>query len=239
VLVVVGAVETESALRAISERYDKFGAGVVTRDRGPDEEPHHEFRWRELAGDVQQTRLEIGWRTQPTLHADTPALDLLAIVLGQGRAARLYRRVRDAGLVSGISASNYTPTDVGVFGVSAEVEPAETRAALQAIFETVALREPITADEIARAKSVIEARMLRSLETMEGQANFLAEWQSAGDWRLGFKYLADLLVLDADVLMDVAHRYLVPERAAVLAYRPDSAAPIASDAAEVGRWLNA
>jgi zinc protease len=239
VLVVAGAVETESALQAIAARYGALRGGNVARDRGPDEEPHNQFRWRELAGDVQQTRLEIGWRTQPTLHADTPALDLLAVVLGQGRASRLYQRVRDRGLVSGISASNYTPTDVGVFGVSAEVEPAETRAALLAILETVRLHDPITRDEIDRAQSVIEARMLRGLETMEGQANFLAEWQSAGGWRLGFEYLDELLALDAQALMDVAGRYLRPERAAVLAYRPNDAAPIASNEAELRAWVGA
>jgi zinc protease len=91
----------------------------------------------------------------------------------------------------------------------------------------------IERDEIDRAQSIVEARMLRSLETMEGQANFLAEWQSAGDWRLGFQYLDNLLALRAEEVASAAARYLTPERAAVLAYRPTGAPQIAANATEL------
>ena len=233
-LVVAGAVDTEEAFAAIAERYAGVRNGAVERDRGPAEPERTEFRWRELFGDVKQTRLEIGWRTAPMLHADTPALDLLAVILGQGRASRLYRNVRDTGLASAISAHNYTPTELGVFGVSAEVEPRDTYRALRAIFETVAgVAAGISQDEIDRAQSIVEARMLRSLETMEGQANFIAEWQSAGDWRLGFEYFDNLLGLTASDVCDVAARYLTPDRAGVLAYRPATAPVIAGSAAEL------
>jgi zinc protease len=226
-LVVAGAVDTDATLAAIKQRYGALRGGEVARDRGPAEPERTGFRWRELSGDVKQTRLEIGWRTQPTLHEDTPALDLLAVILGQGRAARLYRNVRDTGLASGVSAHNYTPTELGVFGVSAEVEPPDTKAALAAIFDTVAtVAQDVQPDEVERAQSIVEARMLRSLETMEGQANFIAEWQGVGDWHLGFEYLERLLSLQSGEVADVAARYLSRERAAVLAYRPTNAPAI-------------
>jgi predicted Zn-dependent peptidase len=52
-----------------------------------------------------------------------PALDALAAVAGQGRASRLYRGVRERGLASGVDAYNYTPTEMGVFGIGLECEP--------------------------------------------------------------------------------------------------------------------
>jgi zinc protease len=239
-LVVVGAVDAADAFREIEQHYGGLRNGVVARNRGPAEPERNAFRWRELSGDVKQTRLEIGWRTQPTLHADTPALDLLAVILGQGRASRLYRNVRDTGLATGVTAHNYTPTEIGVFGVSAEVEPADTIAALRAIFATVAdAAQTLERAEMERAQSIVEARMLRSLETMEGQASFIAEWQSAGDWRLGFDYLDRLLAMRADDVTDVASRYLTPDRAGVLAYRPAAAPPIAADAAELRTRMEA
>ena len=231
VIAVAGAVDTGAAIKAIEQRYGPLRAGQPPRDRGPAEPERQEFRYREMTGDVRQTRVEIGWRTQPTLHADTPALDVLSVVLGQGRAARLYRQVRDTGLAAGISANNYTPTELGVFGVSAEVEPADTHASLRAIFRTIAgAHEGIAADELTRAQSIIEARMLRGLESMEGQANFLAEWQGLGDWRLGLAYLDQAMALTPAQIADVARRYLTLDRAAVLAYRPASADLIAADA---------
>src|SRR5205814_10352585 len=69
------------------------------------------FRYRDMSGDIGQTQLAFGWRTPGTLHIDTPALDLLAMVLGAGRASRLYRAVRERKLASGVSAYDYTPTE--------------------------------------------------------------------------------------------------------------------------------
>jgi zinc protease len=239
VLVIAGDVDEDAALREVQERYSSLRAGPAKRNRGPQEPERAEFRWRELSGDVTQTRVEIGWRTQSLLHADTPALDLFAVVLGQGRASRLYREVRDVGLAAAVSAHHYTPTDLGVFGVSAEVQPADTRAAITAVFRSlVAALDEVTYDEVARAQSIVEARMLRGLETMEGKAHFLAEWQSVGDWRLGFRYLEQMMALQPAQLVEAARTYLTPGRAALLAYRPASAPSIASTD-EMRQWVGA
>ena len=57
---------------------------------------------------------------------------VLAIALGHGRASRLYREVRDAGHATAISTYSYTPGDLGIFGISIELEPDDTDAALRA-----------------------------------------------------------------------------------------------------------
>src|SRR5262249_11032300 len=148
-------------------------------------------RLREQAGDIVQTHLEIGWPTPGPLHEDTASLDLLSLVLGQGRASRLYRGVREAGLVHAIGARNYTPTELGVFQISAELNQEDAHSALQATAGIVRdAADHIDNGEIERARSVIEARALRRLESMEGQANYLAEWEALGDWQLGGQYLA-------------------------------------------------
>jgi zinc protease len=169
--------------------------------------------------------MEFGWHTVPTLHADTPALDMLAVVLGQGRASHLYRQVREAGLASGVSAHNYTPTELGVFGITAEAEPPDVERCLRAITATLErVRAGHIADaDVARAQSILEARLLRGLETMEGQANFLAEWEALGDWRLGFDYMDQMRALTAADLARAAQRYLPLEHAALALYRPAAA----------------
>jgi zinc protease len=81
--------------------------------------------------------------------------------------------------------------------------------------------------------------MLRSLETMEGQANFLAEWQAAGSWRLGFDYLAQLLALEPQQVKKVAQQYLTPDRASIVVYRPQGEPALAESATEARSWLAA
>jgi len=179
--------------------------------------------------------LELGWRTPASAHPDTPVLDLLAAVLGQGRASRLYRGVRELGLATSIGSGNYTPTELGVFGISAELHAEDALAALEAIAREVeSVRgAPVASRELERAKNLVEARMIRRLETAEGQANMLADWQALGDWRLAEEYLDRLLEASAQEVQRVAAEYLAPDQATALVYRPRGAPPLGLDAAEL------
>ena len=200
VLVVVGDVDPDDAMSEIVSRYGALPAGEPTRIPGPDEAGTAGFRYREWTGDIGQTQLAFGWRTPGTTHPDTPALDLLAAVIGSGRASRLYRAVRERRLASSISAYNYTPTESGVFVVHAETQPANTADAARAEWEQLrAVRDGDLGElEIERAKRIYESQWVRRLEDMEGQANFLAEWEALGDWRMGDRYFERLMTATRD-----------------------------------------
>ena len=240
ILVIAGDVEPATALREVEQRYGTLPAGEVERDAGPRESGKPGFRYRELDGDVAQTQFAIGWRTPGTLHADTPLLDLLSVVMGSGRASRLYRAVRERSLAQGISAYDYTPTELGVFVIHAESRrDTAVDAARETWRQVAALREnaPL-AIEVERAKRVYESRWLRRLESMEGQANHLAEWEALGGWQKGDEYLARLMSATPDELRDVAARWLDPAHAVMVTYRPRGTAPLAPNAAAARAFLD-
>jgi zinc protease len=227
-IVIVGDVAAERAFEVAGRCYAGMAAGAVERDRGPDEPPRTGFRFTELQGDIVRTLIEWGWRTPGTLHTDTPTLDVLAVALGQGRASRLYRHVRESGAVSAIGAWSYTTSATGVFGIGMELQPEAADAALgrtAAVLED-ALERGFTDAEAARARAILEARLLHRLETMEGQASFLADWQAHGDWTLAQVYLDRVSAVTPAMLHDAARRYLTPANATVLAYRPHHTAPV-------------
>ena len=225
IVVIAGDVDPERAFDLTSRHYGHMDAGEPVRDTGEPEPPRREFRYREIDGDIAQTHVELGWHSPGRMHADTPALDVLATVLGTGRASRLYRHVRDAGHVATISAFNYNPGDIGVFGIGAELDPEDADDALRAIAGVIqdVRSSGFSADELERARNILEARMLRRTETAEGQANLIADWQAAGDWRLADQYLARALAVTPHELHDVAQRYLDPGALTLLLYRPSSA----------------
>jgi zinc protease len=239
VLSIVGAVEPDEALREVERLYGGLAGGTPTRSPGPTEEGTGGFRYRELTGDVGQTQLAMGWRTPGTLHVDTPALDLLATVLGAGRASRLYRAVRERKLASAISAYDYTPTELGVFVIHAETPPSMVRRAAAATWDQLRrAREVGVGDyEVTRAKRLYESRWVRRLEDMEGQANYLAEWEALGDWRLGDWYVERLLTTTNEQMVEVATRYLSPEQAGIIVYRPADSEPVAADADTMLAWM--
>ena len=163
ILVISGNVDPDKALTRVKELYGSLPPGDIARSRGPAEPDRHEFRYRELAGDIAQSQLVIGWNTPGSLDPDTPVLDIAASVLGTGRASRLYRAVREKKLASSVSAYDYTPTDLGVFVVHAETEPELTAVAARVMWDQVRqLREHrVEDDELQRVKRIFEARWVR------------------------------------------------------------------------------
>ena len=240
VLCIVGDVNPGDAMREVVSRYGALPAGEPARVPGPVEEGTAGFRYREWTGDIGQAQVAFGWRTPATLDPVTPALDILATLLAGGRASRLYRAVRERKLASSVSAYDYTPTSLGVFVVHAETPPEHVADAARAVWAQLrTLREHGVDDaELVRAKRLYESRWVRRLEDMEGQANYLAEWEALGDWRRGDEYLERALAVTSEELTMLARRFLDPDQAAVVAYRPDGATPLAADAAAMRALLD-
>src|SRR6476661_8709918 len=79
------------------------------------------------------------------------------------------------------------------------------------------LREgPIEPAEIERVRRIFEARWIRRLESMEGQANHLVEWAALGGWQRGDEYDERFMSTTAEEVHAVANRYLTPERAGIV-----------------------
>ena len=241
ILSISGDVDPADALRRVTGLYGQLESGEPVRHPGPAEPEHDGFRYRELSGDIAQSQLVIGWRTPGTLDPDTAVLDVAASVLATGRASRLYRSVREKKLASSVTAYDYTPTEIGVFVVHAETEPENTAEAAAVIWDQLhqlrvgALEE----NELTRVRRIFEARWVRRLETAEGRANYLAEWEALGGWRLGEEYFEQFMSASADDVQRVTRKYLAEEKAAALVYRPASSPVVAQGGADMRRLLAA
>ncbi|MEX2110852.1 MAG: pitrilysin family protein [Gemmatimonadaceae bacterium] len=232
ILSISGDIDVEDAIARVTELFGGLESNEPVRKPGPAEPDHAGFRYRELSGDIAQSQLVVGWRTPGTLHPDTPALDVAASLLATGRASRLYRAVRERKLASTISAYDYTPTELGVFVVHAETEPEKIVDAARAIWHELRVLRDERAEhhELERVRRIFEARWVRRLETAEGRANYLAEWEALGDWRLGQNYFDRFMSVDGEQVQRVVSTHLPAQKAAAIIYRPEGAPVIAGDA---------
>jgi zinc protease len=239
VLAIVGDIEPQQATALAERLYGSLPDAPVSRSASPQESGVPGFRVREWEGDLAQSELLLGWRTPALAHRDTPALDMLATALTGGRSSRLVRAARDRRLVSSVSAYDYTPTDLGVFVVHAGARPAKAGAAMRAIWDQIRrVRDgELQPGEVDRARCLVEAQWLRRLESADGQANFLAAWELRGDWAHGVDYHESLFAVDAAHITEAAARWLDPDQASVIAYRPRGTAPLGADADDVRRML--
>jgi zinc protease len=222
IVAITGAFDPDTALELARAAYGDWPAAPGALDQSPEEPPRREVRGRTLRGDVTHAELVLGWRTVPPLHQDAPALDLAAAVLGLGRGSWLYRALRQEGIVTSVSAHNYTPTELGVFSVSADLTPEKLPQAVERIAESVSrltLLGP-SPDELERARTLLRARWARQLESMEGKGSAFAAAEALDHVSFLDREYEALGSVGPDEVRSAATRYLQPDNVSAVAYLP-------------------
>ncbi|HLX60140.1 MAG TPA: pitrilysin family protein [Planctomycetota bacterium] len=163
----------------------------------------------------QVPKLMLGYPGIPERHDDLYAMDLLASILGDGRSSRLYREVKDKGLVTDIAASDYTPIYKGFFMVNASADAGKIDAARAAILKVLedAKKIPPTPEELARAKQKMKTARVMAQMTCDGLASALgSDWFVAGDLDFSDQYVDRIQKVEAAEIMRVAAKYLLAEK---------------------------
>ena len=162
--------------------------------------------------DVSEARLQLGWAIPAMEHVDTPALDLLAAVLGGGESSRLVRRLqRELGLVNEVSAGAWTPQDPGLFVLSATMPPERICDAVTAILAELraCCRAPVDVEELLRVQRQVEVDGVFQRETAQGRAKRLGYYEAmAGGIDAEERYLERMAACTPERLRAVAERYL-------------------------------
>lgn len=177
---------------------------------------------------VPASRISMAWKCPPLDHADAPACEALAVMLGRGRASRLYRTLReDRGLALEISAFCWTvPGRDGLLAISADVAPEKRDGLVEAIHrEMAALQTDPLDDDLAKAKRQIAASQFRSLTTASGRASDLASnWHEARDLDFTRRRIDAIQRVTADDIRRAA-RLLTDERLTLTVLDPLDAPP--------------
>ncbi len=183
--------------------------GPVTRTQEP------EFTGRRILlreDDVNEVYLNLAFPIPSALHEDTPPLDVLAMISGQGEASQLTLELkRRRGLVNAIHAWAYTPKDPGLFTVSLTLPKEKLEEALEETVRILAriCRTPPSIDELRTVQALIESENIYQRETVQGLARKLGFYESgAGGIEREAEYYARVAALTPADIHRVAERYL-------------------------------
>ncbi|MGO8837069.1 MAG: M16 family metallopeptidase [Limisphaerales bacterium] len=227
--VVVGDVKNSEVLAQIRRAYEKSRARALPPVVLP-EEPEQTAA-REV---VEEAPIELGhfhfaWHIPDLRHPDVPVLDVLAVLLGNGRSSRLFQQVREKqGVVHHVDAWTYSPGSAGLFGMSAIVDAEKFTAARDAILAEVEKMKtsPVSASELSKAVKQFMTATLAMRKTMEGQAqNLGSNWLAATDLNFSERYLAAVKRVRPDDVLRVAREYLTAENRTLYALLPNDTAP--------------
>jgi zinc protease len=228
IVAIAGGVSGELALRLARESFEGWEPAVSPMDPSPDEPRIREVRARTLQGDVRKAELVLGWRGVPPLDVAAAPLEVAATILGSGRASWLYQRLREPGIVSSIGAWHFAPTEVGVFGIDAELDGGALDAALSGVAACLArLREkgPGPGD-LDRARVLLRARWAHRFESAEGRATALAGAEALGGIHLVDEMFEQVLAVDAESVRRAAEEWLDPGSVCGVAYLPSGSAEL-------------
>ncbi|MBN1257147.1 MAG: insulinase family protein, partial [Planctomycetes bacterium] len=138
-VVVAGAVKAEGAIKEIAISFANLKRGMVHHPAMPPVPRQTSSKWaEESSAKINKLYLSVGHHTVTLDHPDLFALDVAADILGAGRTSRLYRSLREQGLVQGVYAYSHTPAyNAGVFGIGATLEEENLPAVLSTLVEEI------------------------------------------------------------------------------------------------------
>lgn len=211
-LVLVGDLDTEAALRKVESAFGRLSPGAPPLpDHSAEPEQICERRlsipWRS-----EVPRLAIAWHAPSIGHADSFALQLLATVLAEGKASRLYQRLVEADRSATFVSADYSEAlEATLFYIRAEsrgnVPPEAVEASVLNEVQRIA-RHGITGRELERAKRQIEAQFVFSMERALDQAMLLGQTQTLASLDYIDSYLPRILQVSSDQVAAVCARYL-------------------------------
>jgi predicted Zn-dependent peptidase len=133
--------------------------------------------------DLQQQLVDIGFPGVSYADPDRYAAEVLGTILGDSTGSRLYWEVQETGLAEGVGGDYMAMDGTGMLIISASLQPAKTPRALEAIRGVVQRlqREPITEDELRRAKTKLMSRLVMSGESTNSRMlSLCGSWLALG-----------------------------------------------------------
>lgn len=181
-----------------------------------------------LTDDVKESWLHLAFQTPGVDHADAPALDVLAMLVGQGDSSRLSLEVkRKRSLVKDVNAWSWTPKEPGLFAASLVVSTPQVEAAFEATAQVLATMTAteVAQDELDTVKSLIEADAVYQRETVQGVARKLGSYESTmGGIEREAQYYEAISQVTTAKVREVAQRYFTFDRATVTGLLPKGTA---------------
>jgi zinc protease len=213
-VVVVGDVEREKALAMVRRHF-----GGIARSADPPpvltvEPPQMGERRFKIRKPGDTRYLMVGYRNAALTDADTYALDVLGIVLGHGKTSRMYQSLVERKLATDADAANETGKDPLLLVARATVAPEATLERVEEAFtkETERLKsEPISAEELTRAKKQVEASFVYSKDSIRSLAQQLGYFSTVATHRYLDTYVERIRAVTAGDVQRVAKKYLVDD----------------------------
>ena len=228
VLVLAGDFDTDRVLDQVARQFGSIPAGatpdpVTLVEPGQRGEKRIQVRWRSKV-----PRLAIAYHAPEIAHPDSYALQVLGVILAEGKASRLYQRlVEREQTVTFVTAEYGESKDPTLFHIRAEGRGQHTADEIEtSIYDE--LRQIVaggtTAHELDRAKHQIEAHFILSRERTLDQAMLFGQIETLSGLDYIDSYVKNISAVTADDLSRACAQFLTEDNRTVGHLVSDSSA---------------
>jgi zinc protease len=226
VAILVGSFDSKTALDLIQKYFGKYKPKNNIRNQAPKEPEQNGMRKVVIKNGGSVKLLGIAFHIPEFSHADIPALTVIGDVAFSGLTSRLYPKLVDTGLVSGISGMAEPSRDPGLFRVIANInDDADIKKVEQIIYQELeAVKKGITEDELKLAKAREEASFIYQQDGVYDEGLQIGYFESiCNDWTKYANWVNEInSVTNADV-MRVAKQYFTENNKTVVYLLPEEA----------------
>ena len=225
-VVIVGGIAQEPALELVIRSFQQFSQrSDCPQSEAVGEPLLAEIRRQELyLPRLEQARLLMAWKGPGVENLRSAyGLDLLSVLLAQGRSSRLVQELREEQqLVQAISSNFSLQQESSLFTISAWLEPQHLervesliRAHLDELQTT-----PVSLGEIARCKRLLCNDYAFSTETPNQIAGLYGYYNTIASAELAVIYPKEIQSFEPEELQSLAQQYLSPHQYAVTSLKP-------------------
>lgn len=219
-LVISGDVDPATVLSKAKMYYGGIPGQVSPAHPIEAEPPQPNVRRRNLKLNIQVEKLLVGYHIPGILDADMPAIGVLSAVLTGGKSSRLSRALVDTGIASAVDSYDLEDKDPSLLILLANLQKGKRATQAESvILKEIArlIKEPISEQELARAKNRVSFGFYESLSSNNEKCHFLGHYEAiAGDFTLGLQRFQQIQKVTAPEIQAVAKRYLQPNNRTVI-----------------------
>ncbi|HEV3386828.1 MAG TPA: pitrilysin family protein, partial [Gemmata sp.] len=236
-LVIVGGFDAEEAMAKIKQLF-----GPIPKAELPPRKPATFFQDRvgpvhkEFESKFDSPRMLMGFNAVEVGTPDDPLLDVVQDILADGRTSRLYTKlVEGERIASSVNVSNNSGRYPGWFSITLDLFKGKDRKKAEELvfaeLEKLA-NEPISDEELNRARRKILASRVFARESVHGLANAIAQTSAypvGEDVARFFKdYLDRVLAVTKDDIKRAAKQYLSRKQSVIVWSVPKDDKPAGS-----------
>lgn len=186
-----------------------------------------------------ETIVHIAFPIPKAAHKDIAALEVFALILGQGDSSRLNNRLRlNEHLVNFAGSSVFVARDPGFFALSMSLQEKDIEKALASLKEEIlrALSEPPSAEELRKAQTNMASEQFYQLETVDGLARNYGHFQDLfGDPKYFARFMKQVEGLNASDVLKAGRKYLTGNNLSFVVMTSGDQAAVESAAA---KWVD-